>query len=69
MWEDNITLGLQEMGCENERWMELAQGRTQWRTSEFCHHSIFEGLNMCIESIVWRRVKSEVNRFHAVAYN
>jgi len=31
-WEDNIRLGLQEMGWEGVDWIHLAQDRDQWRT-------------------------------------
>jgi hypothetical protein len=27
-WEDNIKMGLQEMGCEGMNWIDLAQERT-----------------------------------------
>jgi len=30
-WEDNIKMGLQEVGCEGTEWIELAQGRGMWR--------------------------------------
>jgi hypothetical protein len=29
-WEDNIKMGLRELGCENERWMKLIQDRVHW---------------------------------------
>jgi hypothetical protein len=30
-WEENITTDLREIGCEDGRWMELAQDRVQWQ--------------------------------------
>ena len=30
-WEDNIKMGLQEVGCGDMDWMELAQNRDRWR--------------------------------------
>jgi len=30
-WEDNIKLGLQEVGCGSMDWIELAQDRYRWR--------------------------------------
>jgi hypothetical protein len=30
-WEDNIKMGLQEVGCESKDWIELAQGRNRRR--------------------------------------
>jgi hypothetical protein len=30
-WEDNIKMGLREIGCEGVDWMHLAQDRDQWR--------------------------------------
>jgi len=30
-WEDNITMDLQEVGCEVMDWIELAQDRYRWR--------------------------------------
>jgi len=30
-WEDNIKMGLQEVGCGGMDWIELAQGRDRWR--------------------------------------
>jgi hypothetical protein len=29
IWEDNINMGFSEIGCEDGRWMELAQDRVQ----------------------------------------
>ena len=29
-WEDNIEMGLQEMGCGGMDWIELAQDRDRW---------------------------------------
>jgi len=29
-WEDNIKMGLQEVGCGGMDWMELAQNRDRW---------------------------------------
>jgi hypothetical protein len=29
--EDNMNVGLRKTGCEDGRWMELAQDRVQWR--------------------------------------
>jgi hypothetical protein len=30
-WEDNIKVGLQEVGCMCMDWIELAQDRDRWR--------------------------------------
>jgi hypothetical protein len=30
-WEDNIKMDLQEVGCGDVDWIELAQGRDRWR--------------------------------------
>ena len=30
-WEDNIKMGLQEVGCEGMDWIELARDRDRWR--------------------------------------
>jgi len=30
-WEDNIKMDLQEVGCGNMDWIELAQDRENWR--------------------------------------
>jgi len=30
-WEDNIKMGLQEVGCGGMGWMDLAQDRDRWR--------------------------------------
>jgi len=30
-WEDNIKMGLQEVGCGIMDWIELAQDRDRWR--------------------------------------
>jgi hypothetical protein len=30
-WEDNIKMGLKEIWCEGADWIQLAQGRVQWR--------------------------------------
>ena len=30
-WEDNIKIGLHEVGCEGVDWIELAQDRDGWR--------------------------------------
>jgi len=29
-WEDNIKMGLQEVGCGDMDWIELAQNRDRW---------------------------------------
>ena len=31
-WADNIKMGLQEVGCRNMNWIELAQDWDRWRT-------------------------------------
>jgi hypothetical protein len=31
-WEDNIKKDLQEVGCGEMDWIELAQNRDRWRT-------------------------------------
>jgi len=30
-WEDNIKIGLQEVGCGGMDWIELAQDKDRWR--------------------------------------
>ena len=30
-WEDNIKMDLQEVGCGDMDWIELAQDRNRWR--------------------------------------
>jgi hypothetical protein len=30
-WEENIKVDVAEICCEAGKWMELAQGRVQWR--------------------------------------
>ena len=30
-WKDNIKIGLQEMGCRDKDWIDLAQDRDRWR--------------------------------------
>jgi len=30
-WEDNIKTDLQEVGCEDMNWIELAQDRDRWQ--------------------------------------
>ena len=30
-WEDNIKMGLQEVGCGSIDWIELAKDRDRWR--------------------------------------
>jgi len=30
-WEDNIKINLQEVGCGDMDWIELAQDRDRWR--------------------------------------
>ena len=32
VWEDNIKLDLQEVGCGGVDWVELAEDRDRWRT-------------------------------------
>jgi len=32
IWEDNIKMDLQEVGCRGIDWMDLAQVRDRWRT-------------------------------------
>ena len=32
IWEDNIKIDLQEVGCGGMCWIELAQDRDRWRT-------------------------------------
>jgi hypothetical protein len=29
-WEESVELGLKEVGCESEHWIELAYDRVQW---------------------------------------
>jgi len=31
IWEDNIKMDIQEVGCEGMDWIELAQDRDRWR--------------------------------------
>ena len=31
IWEDNIKMDLQEVGCGDKDWIELAQNRDRWR--------------------------------------
>jgi hypothetical protein len=31
MWEDNIKMDLREIGIDGANWIQLAQGRVQWR--------------------------------------
>jgi hypothetical protein len=31
-WEENIKMDLQEVGCGDMDWIELAQDRDRWRT-------------------------------------
>jgi hypothetical protein len=31
MWEDNIKLGLREIGIDGANWIRLDQDRVQWR--------------------------------------
>jgi hypothetical protein len=30
-WEDNITMDLAGVGCEDAEWIRVAQGRDRWR--------------------------------------
>ena len=30
-WDDNIQMDLQEVGCGNKDWIDLAQDRKRWR--------------------------------------
>jgi hypothetical protein len=30
-WEDNIKMGIQEVGCGGMDWLELARDRDRWR--------------------------------------
>ena len=30
-WEDNIKVDLQEVGCEDMDWMDLAQDKDRWQ--------------------------------------
>jgi hypothetical protein len=30
-WEDNIKMGLKEVGCGGMDWIEMAQDRDRWR--------------------------------------
>ena len=30
-WEDNIKIGIQEVGCGGRDWIDLAQDRDRWR--------------------------------------
>jgi hypothetical protein len=31
MWEDNIKMNFQEVGCEGMDWIELAYDKDRWR--------------------------------------
>jgi hypothetical protein len=31
IWEDNIKMDLQEMGCRGRDWIKLAQDRDRWQ--------------------------------------
>jgi hypothetical protein len=31
-WEDNIRMGLREIGIDEAKWIQLAQDRVKWRT-------------------------------------
>ena len=31
-WEENIKMGLQQVGCGDMDWIELAHDRDRWRT-------------------------------------
>jgi hypothetical protein len=31
IWEDNIKIDIQEVGCGGKDWIELAQNRNRWR--------------------------------------
>jgi hypothetical protein len=33
-WEDNIKMDLQEVGCGDRDWIDLAQDRDRWRALE-----------------------------------
>jgi hypothetical protein len=33
-WEDNIKMGLREIGIDGKNWIGLAQDRVQWRAFE-----------------------------------
>jgi hypothetical protein len=33
-WEDNVKMGLREIGIDGANWIRLAQDRVQWRTCE-----------------------------------
>ena len=30
-WEDNISIDLQEVGCEGMEWIDMAEDRDRWR--------------------------------------
>jgi hypothetical protein len=31
IWEDNIKMDLQEVGCEGMKWIDVAQDRDRWQ--------------------------------------
>jgi hypothetical protein len=33
-WEDNVKMDLQEVGCEDMEWIDVAQDRDRWRALE-----------------------------------
>jgi hypothetical protein len=41
IWEDNINIDRREIGCECERWMELAQDRGIGGAERSCTEIIF----------------------------
>ena len=59
-WEDNIKMDLQEVGCGDMDWIQLAQDRDRWRAlvlqylpvHHHHHHLVPEGLGMLSCSLI-----------------
>jgi hypothetical protein len=41
-WEDNINMDLREIGIDGATWIQLAQGRVQWRA--------------CVNTVIFLRI-------------